>query len=194
MTEIRRLCVYCGSSDKGPAEHAESATRLGAQMAGEGIGLVYGGGRIGIMGAVARGVMEGGGEVIGIIPHFLLKKEVGDRDVTDLQIVSTMHERKARMVELSDGFVILPGGLGTLDEFFEILTWRQLGLHDKPIVVVNIGGYWDRLLALIDGMIDARYVHTRQAATIHVVGTIEEVLPALHRLPGETHRPMTERT
>jgi hypothetical protein len=194
MIEIKRLCVYCGSSDRGPGEHARAAAQLGAQMAAEGIGLVYGGGRIGIMGAVARGVMEGGGEVTGIIPHFLLKKEVGDRDTAGLEIVETMHERKARMVALSDGFVILPGGLGTLDEFFEVLTWRQLGLHDKPIVVVNIGGYWDRLLALIDGMIEANYVHARQAAAIHVVDTINAVLPAMHRLPSESHPPLTERT
>ena len=194
MTEFKRLCVYCGSSDRGPAGHAEAATKLGKMMAANGIGLVYGGGRVGIMGAVSRGVMAGGGEVFGIIPHFLLKKEVGDREITDLEIVDTMHERKARMVELSDGFVILPGGLGTLDEFFEILTWRQLGLHDKPIVVVNLGGYWDRLLALIDAMVEANYVHTRQRASIHVVASIDEVLPELRGLPGETHPPLTERT
>lgn len=194
MTDFKRICVYCGSSDRGPPSHAEAATQLGEQMAAEGIALVYGGGRIGIMGAVARGVENGNGEVIGIIPDFLLQKEVGNREVAQLEIVGTMHERKARMVALSDGFVILPGGLGTLDEFFEILTWRQLGLHDKPIVVVNLGGYWDRLIALIDAMVAANYVHSRQAAAIHVVDTISEVLPALHRLPGESHPPLTERT
>jgi uncharacterized protein (TIGR00730 family) len=194
MTEIKSICVYCGSSDRGAPSHATAATQLGTQMAKEGIALVYGGGRVGIMGAVSRGVQDGGGKIYGIIPHFLMKKEIGDREATDLEIVETMHERKARMVDLSDGFVILPGGLGTLDEFFEVLTWRQLGLHDKPIVVVNLGGYWNRLLALIEGMIEENYVHTRQAATIHVVDTIEEVLPALRRLPAESHPPITERT
>lgn len=194
MSDIKRLCVYCGSSDRGPALHATAATQLGRQMAAAGIGLVYGGGRVGIMGAVSRGVMDAGGEVIGIIPHFLLKKEVGDRDITDLEIVDTMHERKARMVSLADGFVILPGGLGTLDEFFEILTWRQLGLHDKPIVVVNIEGYWDPLLALLESMTKDNYVHSRQTAVIHTVTSVDEILPALQRLPGETHPPLTERT
>lgn len=194
MSQIKRLCVYCGSSDRGPASHAPAAAELGKQMAAAGIGLVYGGGRVGIMGAVSRGVMDAGGEVIGIIPHFLLKKEVGDRDITDLEIVDTMHERKARMVDLADGFVILPGGLGTLDEFFEILTWRQLGLHDKPIVIVNIDGYWDPLLALLDAMTQANYVHSRQTAIIHTVAGIDEVLPTLQRVPGETHPPLTERT
>ncbi len=194
MSEFKRLCVYCGSSDRGPAEHMEAARRLGTQMAAMGIGLVYGGGRIGVMGAISEAVIEAGGEVIGIIPDFLLKKEVGNREVTSLEIVGTMHERKARMVDLSDGFVILPGGLGTLDEFFEIVTWRQLGLHDKPIVVANLGGYWDRLGSLIDGMVEANYVHSRQAAIVHVVDDIDAVLPMLKSLPGETHTPLTERT
>jgi hypothetical protein len=194
MTEFKRLCVYCGSSNRGAPEHAEAARRLGELMAAQGISLVYGGGRIGIMGAVSAAVIAAGGEVTGIIPDFLLDKEVGDGDLARLEVVSTMHERKARMVALSDGFVILPGGLGTLDEFFEILTWRQLGLHDKPIVLANIGGHWNQLLALIDGLVAANYVHPRYAAAIHVVDTVDAVLPALRRLPGETHAPLTERT
>lgn len=194
MSDFQRLCVYCGSSDRGPESHARAARELGMQMATAGVGLVYGGGSIGIMGAISNAVKKAGGEVIGIIPDFLLQKEVHDGDASSLEVVETMHERKARMVELSDGFVILPGGLGTLDEFFEILTWRQLGLHDKPIVVANIEGYWDSLVTLIDGMAADNYVHTRHAAAIHVVDDIDAVLPTLRGLPGASQRTQIERT
>jgi hypothetical protein len=146
------------------------------------------------MGAISAAVLEGGGTVTGIIPDFLLSKEVGNREVTCLEVVTTMHERKARMVELADGFVILPGGLGTLDEFFEILTWRQLALHDKPIVLANLGGYWDRLTALIGGMVEASYVWPQHAAGFHVVDDIDAVLPTLQGLPASTQETLSERT
>jgi uncharacterized protein (TIGR00730 family) len=137
MEHIRSLCVYCGSSDRGPAAHRDAARALGQELAQQGVGLVYGGGRVGVMGAIADAVLEGGGTVTGIIPDFLMRHEVGHEGVTQLEVVTTMHERKARMAELSDGFVVLPGGLGTLEELFEIVTWKQLGLHTKPIVVVT---------------------------------------------------------
>ena len=139
-SSLTSICVYCGSSDNGPATHRDLARDLGRLMATNGIQLVYGGGRVGVMGAVADAVMDGGGIVTGVIPDFLIQREHGHRDITHLEVVASMHERKARMAELSDAFIVLPGGLGTLEELFEIMTWRQLGLHDKPIMVINPDG------------------------------------------------------
>ncbi len=136
------------------------------------------------MGTLADAVLEGGGAVTGIIPDFLMRHEVGHAGVTELEVVATMHERKARMAELSDGFVVLPGGLGTLDEMFEIVTWKQLGLHTKPIVVVNSAGYWDGLRAMIAGIVDQGYARPENAALATFVDDIGQVLPALARLPA----------
>lgn len=162
----RSICVYCGSSDKGPASHRALARDLGRQMVSRGIDLVYGGGRVGVMGAIADAVLEAGGEVTGVIPDFLIRREHGHRDVTRLEVVASMHERKARMAELSDAFIVLPGGLGTLEELFEIVTWRQLGLHDKPIVVIDPDGHWDRLRGLIDDLVAAGYARPENAALV----------------------------
>src|SRR5262245_48697102 len=135
MTAIRSVCVYCGSHVGRNRRHREAAVGLGQLLAQHGIRLVYGGGRIGLMGEVADAVIADGGEVIGIIPEMLETKEVGHRGISELRVVTSMHERKNLMFEMADGFVILPGGLGTLDEAFEMLTWRQLRLHDKPIIL-----------------------------------------------------------
>ena len=157
MPRIASLCVYCGSSNNGPQSHRDAAIELGKLMVERDIALVYGGGRVGVMGTIADAVMAGGGSVTGIIPDFLMQKEVGHTDLTSLEIVSTMHERKARMAELSDAFLVLPGGLGTLEEFFEVLTWRFLQLHDKPIALLNTDGYWDSLSDCLRGLASSGY-------------------------------------
>ena len=184
MEHIRSLCVYCGSSDRGPAAHRDAARALGRELVQHGVKLVYGGGRVGVMGTLADAVLEGGGSVVGIIPDFLLRHEVGHEGVTQLEVVATMHERKARMAELSDGFVVLPGGLGTLEELFEIVTWKQLGLHTKPIVVVNSAGYWDSLRTLINGIAAAGYARPENAELAVFVSEIIDVFPTLARLPA----------
>ncbi|MDH3737723.1 MAG: TIGR00730 family Rossman fold protein [Alphaproteobacteria bacterium] len=183
MEHIRSLCVYCGSSNRGPAAHRQAAHTLGLELARNDVRLIFGGGRVGVMGALADAVLEGGGLVTGIIPDFLMRHEVGHQGVTQLEVVSTMHERKARMAELSDGFVVLPGGLGTLEELFEIITWKQLGLHTKPIIVVNSAGYWDGLRATIDGIVAAGYARRENAELAVFVDDVDAVLPALARLP-----------
>ncbi|NNE84809.1 MAG: TIGR00730 family Rossman fold protein [Alphaproteobacteria bacterium] len=185
MKHVRSLCVYCGSSDRGPAAHRDAARALGHELAQQGVGLVYGGGRVGVMGAIADAVLEGGGTVTGIIPDFLMRHEVGHEGVTQLEVVTTMHERKARMAELSDGFVVLPGGLGTLEELFEIVTWKQLGLHTKPIIVVNSAGYWDGLRATMDGIVAAGYARPENAELAVFVDQVSDIFPTLARLPSE---------
>jgi len=182
-TEIRSLCVYCGSSGRGRDSHHEAARRLGRLMAEAGVRLVYGGGRIGMMGLIADAVLEAGGEVVGIIPRFLDQVEVGHSGVTRMIVTDNMHERKERMAELADAFVILPGGLGTLDETFEILTWKQLQLHDKPVVIADIDGYWQPLVDLVDRMIEENYARPEHRALFRVVGSVDEVLPALEEMP-----------
>lgn len=179
MTEIRSVCVYCGSSDRGPAGHRAAAQRFGETLAREGLQLVFGGGRVGLMGAVADAVIQNGGRTVGIIPEHLVKAEVGHAKVSELLVVPSMHVRKEAMFRRSDAFVVLPGGPGTLDELFEILTWRQLSLHDKPIVVVNLDGYWAPLLGLIDSIVAARYVSPGFLRFFTVVDSVEAVLPAL---------------
>lgn len=178
----RTLCVYCGSSNRIPESHKLAAGRFGRLMAEAGCRLVYGGGRVGLMGIVADAMIQGGAEVIGIIPEFLHDFEVGHTGVTRLEVVDSMHTRKRRMAELADGFVVLPGGLGTLDEMFEIVTWRQLGLHQKPVVLVNQDGYWTGLLAMIDSMCATGYLRQEHLGLIRVVDDVDAVLPALKRL------------
>jgi len=185
---LKSICVYCGSSDNGPAAHRDLARDLGRKMAANQIQLVYGGGRVGVMGAVANAVLEAGGVVTGVIPDFLLQREHGHHDVTNLEVVPSMHVRKARMAELSDAFIVLPGGLGTLEELFEIMTWRQLGLHDKPIMVINPDGHWDRLRELIDDLVAAGYARPENARLVHFVADPDSALAGLKaQLTGTTH-------
>lgn len=149
-TNSRRLCVFCGSNSGNKQSYALNTRVLGAVLVKRGYGLVYGGGRVGLMGILADAVLEYGGEVFGIIPQALAAKEVAHQSLTKLEVVATMHERKALMAELSEGFIALPGGLGTFEELFEVFTWAQLGLHSKPLGLLNVDGYYDPLLALID--------------------------------------------
>src|SRR5215468_1481507 len=186
MASIASVCVYCGSSVGANPRHAEAARQLGAELAAHGIRLVYGGGRIGLMGVVADAVLAGGGQVIGVIPEHLQVEERGHRGVTELRVVASMHERKNLMFELSDAFVILPGGFGTLDEAFEMLTWRQLRLHDKPILFLNIDGYWTPFDKLVDHFIAEGFVRKNNRRLFAMVDAVEDVVPTLLRPPAPT--------
>lgn len=155
---MQRVCVYCGSSPGRLPGYREAARSLGYELAARGLGLVYGGASVGVMGAVADAVLERGGEVIGVIPRALARKEVAHDGLADLIVVGSMHERKARMAELSDGFIALPGGWGTLEEIFEMLTWAQLGFHRKPCGILNVAAYYDDLVSFLDRAIEERFV------------------------------------
>jgi uncharacterized protein (TIGR00730 family) len=179
MTGVRRVCVYCGSSDRVAEALRESARRTGRLLAEAGMELIYGGGHIGLMGLTADAALAAGGHVVGIIPDFLHAREIAHTRVSELIVVPSMHERKQRMFERADAFAILPGGLGTLDETFECMTWKQLGLHDKPIVVVDVEGYWKPLLALIDHAIAAGFAPARIRNSIEVVESPEALMAAL---------------
>ncbi|MGH8998483.1 MAG: TIGR00730 family Rossman fold protein [Acidimicrobiia bacterium] len=150
VIELRRVCVFCGSSPGARPEYLAAARAMGEALAAEGIGTVYGGGSVGLMGVVADAALSGGGEVIGVIPADMAVREIAHHGVTDLRVVGSMHERKALMYDLSDGFVALPGGLGTLEEFAEIATWCQLGLAVKPVGLLDVAGYWSDLVAFLD--------------------------------------------
>ncbi|HMF08921.1 MAG TPA: TIGR00730 family Rossman fold protein [Thermoanaerobaculia bacterium] len=147
---LRSVCVFCGANEGSDPAYAEAARDLAAALASAGVRLVTGGGRVGLMGVVADAALAAGGEVVGVIPQALLAREMGHTGLTRLEVVETMHERKARMADLSDGFVALPGGVGTLEELFEVWTWAQLGVHEKPCGLVNVRGYYDPLLAFLD--------------------------------------------
>ena len=184
MASIASVCVYCGSSLGANQRHAEAARQLGAALAAQGIRLVYGGGRIGLMGVIADAVLAGGGQVIGVIPEHLQVQEKGHHGVTELHVVASMHERKNLMFDLSDAFVILPGGFGTLDEAFEMLTWRQLQLHDKPILFLNIEGYWTPFDKLVEHFITEGFVRNSNRRLFAIVDSVEDVIPALLRQPS----------
>ena len=191
MTDIASLCVFCGSRNGGVPAYADAARRLGTMMAERGIGLVYGGGRIGLMGVIADTVMAAGGNVIGVIPEFLMKYEVGNPDLSELIEVDSMHDRKRRMFEMSDGFVVLPGGLGTLDETLEIVTWKQLRLHDKPVVVVDVDGFWAPLRGLVEGVIAGGFAHPAIGELFTVVDDPEQVFAALDSAPAPKEEVLT---
>ncbi|NLA66660.1 MAG: TIGR00730 family Rossman fold protein [Gammaproteobacteria bacterium] len=159
---MKSLCVYCGSNSGSKPAYAGAAAALGARMAREGIRLVYGGGNIGLMGTVADAVLAGGGEVTGVIPRQLVDMEVAHLGLTELEGVGAMHERKSRMFDLADAFVALPGGFGTLEEIVEMLTWRQLGIGTKPCALLDVDGYWTPLVAMMDRMVEDRFLHPAQ--------------------------------
>lgn len=173
---LRSLCVFCGSSPGGDPAYRAAAARLGAAMAAEGIGLVYGGGHLGMMGALAEAVMAAGGRVVGIIPEHLTRVEKAYVGITELHVVDSMHTRKRMMFDRADAFAVLPGGMGTLDETFEILTWKQLRLHSKPIIIVNQNGYWQPWLDLASHIIAQGFAHADTARLYSVVEDVGEVL------------------
>jgi uncharacterized protein (TIGR00730 family) len=179
MSKIKSVCVYCGSSSQVDQHYRDAAVRLGTLLAGQRITLVYGGGRVGLMGLMADACLQAGGTVVGVIPDFLRRWEVGHGAVTELVVVDNMHQRKQAMFERSDGFAILPGGLGTLEEAFEILTWKQLRLHDKPIALVDVGGYWRPFRALFDHVIAENFAKPEMRNLLTMVDDVDQVLPAL---------------
>jgi uncharacterized protein (TIGR00730 family) len=176
-----RWCVFCGSSPGNDPRFVEYATVLGRALAEAGHELVYGGGRTGLMGAVADGAVAAGGRVIGIIPRHLEEREVAHRGISDLRIVPSMHERKALMAELSDGFIALPGGFGTFEEYCEAVTWVQLGIQRKPCLLANLEGYYDPLVALFDRGRDAGFISPANREIVHVVQTLEALLAVVSR-------------
>lgn len=179
---IKRICVFCGSSLGARETYVAQARVLGQTLAAQAIGLVYGGGGIGVMGAAAEAVIKGGGEVIGVIPYALATKEralAADVAGVEMRVVNTMHERKWLMAELSDAFIALPGGFGTFEELLEIITWGQLGIHQKPIGVLNVAGYYDPLLAMIDRAIDEGFIQARYRRLIVVASEIDDLLGKL---------------
>ncbi len=185
MVNIRSVCVYCASSSRGPESHKAAARQLGRVLAESGVRLVFGGGRVGLMGVVADAALAAGGEVVGVIPAFLRDLELAHDGCDEMIVTDSMHSRKQKMAELSDGFAILPGGLGTLDEAFEIITWKQLKLHDKPIVLVNLDDYWRPLLQLVEQITAKNYMRAGDAPLFGAVTRVEDVLPALRAAPAE---------
>lgn len=165
---MKRICVFCGSSPGSGPEYLDSAKQLGYTLASKNIGLVYGGARVGIMRKIAESVVEKGGEVIGVIPKGLVEKEVAFTGLADLRVVGSMHERKALMADLSDGFIALPGGLGTIEEFFEMVTWAQLGIHSKPCGLLNVKQYFNRLLDFLDFTVTEKFVEMEHRSMILV--------------------------
>jgi uncharacterized protein (TIGR00730 family) len=176
---MKRICVFAGSSGGVRPEYRRAAAELGRLLAAQDIGLVYGGARIGLMGVIADSVLAGGGEAIGVIPKALVSKEVAHDGLSQLRIVGSMHERKALMAELADAFVAIPGGWGTLEEFFEILTWAQLGFHEKPTGLLNAHGYFDGLLSFLGHSIDEGFVRPEYRAMISVASEPRELLDVL---------------
>src|SRR5512139_1910295 len=181
---MKRICVFCGSSPGSGPEYLDSAKQLGYTLASKNIGLVYGGARVGIMRKIAESVLEKGGEVIGVIPKGLVEKEVAFTGLADLRVVDSMHERKALMADLSDGFIALPGGLGTIEEFVEVVTWAQLGLHPKPCGLLNVTQYYNRLLDFLDHTVNERFVELEHRLMILVDEDPEKLIQKL-----ETYHP-----
>jgi uncharacterized protein (TIGR00730 family) len=174
-----RLCVYCGSSPGANPRHMQAARLLGEAMARQNVGLVYGGGDLGLMGEIARAVLASGGHVTGIIPHFLERRERMLDAAQDMIVVPDMHTRKRLMFEKADAFVALPGGVGTLEELVEQLTWVQLGRHTKPVVIADLDGFWGPLLALLDHMRAERFIRPSTDFPYHVVTEVEDILPTI---------------
>ena len=193
MQNIRCLCVYCGSSGAVDAQFRQGASELGAHLAAAGIELVFGGGRVGLMGLLADATLAGRGRVTGIIPSHLRAAELAHPGLTELVVVDSMHERKRQMAERADAFAILPGGIGTLDEMFEILSWKQLGLHDKPILLVDIGGYWAPLLALLENIVEAGFARPETHGLLRVVANVPALMAALSEEPAAGRRTDVER-
>jgi uncharacterized protein (TIGR00730 family) len=184
-----RLCVFCGSNDGTHPAYAEAAVLLGAALAEQGIGLVFGGGKVGLMGTVADAALSAGGEVIGVIPEFLVRAEVAHTGVSDLVVVESMHERKARMGDLADGFIGLPGGYGTIEELVEVLTWGQLGLHAKPVVLLDVGGFFELLFRFFDAAVDAGLLRPAHRHLAQRAATVDEAIALASRpVPATPHK------
>ena len=193
MSGIGSICVYCGASGAVERRYLDCAAETGREAARRGWRIVFGGGHVGLMGAMADAALAAGGTVEGVIPRALVDRELGHAGITRLHIVPSMHARKEKMFDLSDAFLALPGGIGTVDETIEMITWKQLGFHDKPIVLVDLGGYWEPLLALIDSMIARGFAAAATARLYHVAPTVEAAFAALSRSPTPALRPDSAR-
>ncbi|MGH8353984.1 MAG: TIGR00730 family Rossman fold protein [Pseudomonas sp.] len=176
---LRSICVFCGASPGANPVYREAAIGLGRQIAAQGLRLVYGGGAVGLMGVVADAALAAGGEVIGIIPHSLERSEIGHKGLTRLEVVDGMHARKARMAELSDAFIALPGGLGTLEELFEVWTWGQLGYHGKPLGLLEVNGFYGKLRDFLDHLVAERFVREHHRAMLQISESPAQLLQAL---------------
>ncbi len=184
VNQKKRICVFCGSNHGMRSSYRNAAQQLGKAIASHGMGLVYGGGSVGLMGAIADAVLEKQGEVIGVLPQALFNKELAHYGLTELRIVSSMHERKALMAELSDGFIAMPGGFGTFEEFFEVVTWAQLGLHTKPIGILNVDGYFDLFFKFIEHILREGFIKPKHQQLMITSQDPSELLSLLIR-----HRP-----
>ncbi|WP_028452429.1 LOG family protein [Chitinilyticum aquatile] len=187
---MKKVAVFCGARSGHDPVHAEAARALGRELAARGLTLVYGGGNVGLMGEVASAALDAGGEVIGVIPQFMALRELAYAACTDLIVVDSMHTRKAKMAELADAFIALPGGLGTFDELFEILTWSQIGLHGKPIGLLNVAGFYDGLLVFLNQVAANGFVREAELEAVQVSGDIPALLDLLANRPqreGEWH-------
>ncbi|OES43397.1 TIGR00730 family Rossman fold protein [Domibacillus iocasae] len=191
---MKRIAVFCGSADGASLEYKAGAALLGQTLAAQGIGLVYGGSSTGLMGTVADAVLQNGGEAIGVIPTLLEEREIAHTQLTELHIVRSMHERKAKMAELADAFIVLPGGAGTMEEFFEVFTWAQIGLHQKPIGLLNVARYFDPLVSFFDHMTDERFLPEQYRTMLLVDKSPERLIETFHSytLPSvKTHETET---
>jgi uncharacterized protein (TIGR00730 family) len=184
---MKSICVYCGSADHVPAVYLEAARRMGTKLAGEGLSLVYGGGRTGLMGALADAVLEAGGECIGVITESMNTPALAHARLTRLEVTASIHQRKARMYELADGYIALPGGFGTLDELFETLTWGQIGEHAKPVGLLNVNGYYDPLLEMLDRAVAEKFLFPEHRRTLLCQADPKRLLEAMqgHQHPHE---------
>ena len=183
---MRRVCVYAGSNPGSDPAYADAARALATVMAERGIGLVYGGGKVGLMGVLADTILQAGGEAIGVMPQALIDREIGHPGLTELKVVDSMHERKARMAELADGFIAVPGGIGTLEELIEVYTWSQLGIHENGCGVLNTSGYYDALAAFLDHAVDEAFLRPQHRATLVVDEDPRALLDALENFERPT--------
>lgn len=186
LKTMKSITVFCGSSFGSEEIYKEQAYLVGKTLAKENIQLIYGGANVGLMGTVADGTIQNGGKAIGVLPHFLQSKEIAHTHLTELILVETMHERKTKMNELSDGVIVLPGGYGTLEEFFEMITWAQLGLHKKPIAILNIDGFYDDLIKLVQTMVDKGFLKQINQEMLLVSDTIDELLEKMRNYKAPT--------
>jgi uncharacterized protein (TIGR00730 family) len=186
---VRRLCVFCGSSPGARPSYGDAADELGRLLVAEGIGLVYGGGHVGLMGRLADAVLDEGGEAIGVMPEALVAKEIGHTRLTDLRVVGSMHERKALMADLADGFVALPGGLGTVEELFEIYTWAQLGMHRKPCALLDVDGYYEGIARFLAHAVEERFLREDHRAMLIVERDVRTLLERMRHFEPEAVTP-----
>jgi uncharacterized protein (TIGR00730 family) len=181
----RKICVFTGSRHGASSEYVAMAKQLGGALSARNYGLVYGGGNVGLMTVIADKVLESGGHVSGVIPNALVSKEVAHRGLSDLRVVDSMHERKALMAELSDGFIAMPGGIGTMEEFFEVLSWAQLGLHEKPCGLLNVAGYYDRLIAFVDHAVAEDFIKPKHRALMIIESQPDRLLHRFEQVWAE---------